>query len=107
MLIKPFGILSAVLALPATMLLPRPSIEPTVEIVQAAYEQEAGGDDGKHDKDLLIDKVKCSPGKTAPEYLCWVTFTSKADAAQTLYFDVAAVESTPSGWKLKSGLCRR
>jgi len=81
--------------------------EPTLAIIQAAYEREASKGDPRHDKNLQIVTLECSTGKIAQEYLCWVSFTSRTDATQTLYFDVAAVAETPEGWVLKSGLCRR
>ena len=88
------------LALPA-------AAEPTIGIVQAAYEQEQSRPDIKHDKDLVITSVQCSAGKIEREYLCWVNFISRADPEETIYFDVAAVAETGTGWTLKSGLCRR
>jgi hypothetical protein len=80
---------------------------PTVAIVQAAYEREAASAAARHDKNLEIVAVDCNSGKIEREYLCWVTFTSKNDPAQTLYYDVAAVAGTETDWVLKSGLCRK
>ena len=52
-------------------------------------------------------KADCSAGPTGGQYLCWLTFTSNADPAQPLYFDVAVVERNGEAWDLKSGLCKR
>ncbi len=81
--------------------------EPTVDIVQAAYEREAQRGDARHDKNLRIRTVECSKGKVEREYLCWISFTSNVDPAETLNFDVATVAETTEGWSLKSGLCRK
>ena len=81
--------------------------EPTVQIVQAAYEREAQRGSAKHDKDLAIVSLDCTAAATAGEHLCWVTFTSKTDKAQALFFDVASITRDGDAWTLKSGLCRR
>lgn len=81
--------------------------EPTVDIIQTAYEQEAQRGDTRHDKNLRIRTVECSKGKIEHEYLCWVSFISTSDPTGTISFDVAAVAETGEGWALKSGLCRR
>ena len=83
------------------------AIEPSVAVVQAAYEREAARDDPRHDKNLEVVAVECFSAKITSQYLCWVTFTSKVDPARTLYYDVSVVEDTSDGWKLTSGLCRR
>ena len=80
---------------------------PTREIVQAAYEREAGRGDPRHDKNLKVLSVECGQGKFEREYLCWITYTSTADPAKPLFYDVAAVADTQDGWALMSGLCRR
>jgi hypothetical protein len=36
-----------------------------------------------------------------------VTFVSRADPAERLYFDIVAVAHAGDGWELKSGLCKR
>lgn len=81
--------------------------EPTVDIIQAAYEREAQRGDARHDKDLRIQTVECNQGKIEHEYLCWISFISNADPKGAVSFDVAAVEETGDGWLLKSGLCRK
>lgn len=81
--------------------------EPTVDIVQAAYEREAQRGDARHDKNLRIRTVECSKGKVEREYLCWISFTSDTDAVGMVTFDVAVVAETIEGWALKSGLCRK
>ena len=96
------AILALGVALPA-----HAATEPTLGIVQAAYDREQGRSDIKHDKDLVITSVQCSSGKSEREYLCWVNFISRADPTETVYFDVAAVAEIETGWTLKSGLCRR
>jgi hypothetical protein len=40
-------------------------------------------------------------------FLCEVTFISKSDPSERLYFDIVAVARTAAGWELKSGLCKR
>jgi hypothetical protein len=81
--------------------------EPTVDIIQAAYEREAQRGDARHDKNLRIRTVECSKGQIKHEYLCWISFTSNADQTAAISFDVATVEETGDGWALKSGLCRK
>lgn len=81
--------------------------EPTVDIIQTAYEREAQRGDARHDKNLRIRTVECSKGKIEHEYLCWVSFVSTSDPTGTISFDVAAVAENGDGWALKSGLCRR
>jgi hypothetical protein len=41
------------------------------------------------------------------EFLCEITFVSKNDPAERLYFDIVAVAPREGGWELKSGLCKR
>ena len=60
------------------------AIEPSVPIVQAAYEREAARDDPRHDKNLEVVAVECGSAKIPGQYLCWVTFTSKVDPARSL-----------------------
>jgi hypothetical protein len=40
-------------------------------------------------------------------FLCQVTFMSKDDPDERLYFDVVAIVRTDAGWELRSGLCKR
>lgn len=81
--------------------------EPSVAIVQAAYEREAYRNTAKHDKNLLVITAECNTGKIEGQHLCWITFTSKTDPAQTLYYDVAGLENEGNDWTLTSGMCRR
>jgi hypothetical protein len=39
-------------------------------------------------------------------FLCEVTFISKSDPAERLYFDIVAVARAGDDWELKSGLCK-
>jgi hypothetical protein len=36
-----------------------------------------------------------------------VTFISRSDPMERLYFDIVAVARASDGWELKSGLCKR
>ena len=79
---------------------------PDVTIIQSAYDREASAGTNLHDKGLRVLAVTCDP-RTGSPYLCQITFTSQDDPAQRLYFDIVAVEATPDGWELRSGLCKR
>jgi hypothetical protein len=79
---------------------------PTLSTIQAAYEREASSGSGLHDSGLKVIDSKCHDNSNGP-LLCEVRFVSAADPAQRLYFDIVAVDRTPDGWKLKSGLCKR
>ena len=81
--------------------------EPTISIVQAAYEREAVRNAAKHDKNLVVLAAECSSSKIEGQHLCWITFTSKTDPSQTLYYDVAGLQTAGSDWTLISGMCRR
>ena len=80
--------------------------KPTAAVVQAAYEREAAAGSAKHDRNLEIVSLDCSTMTADGEHLCWVTFTSKADTARQLYFDVASVAYSGGNWVLRSGLCK-
>jgi len=79
---------------------------PDVAVIQTAYEQEASDTNTAHDKGLKVIQAKCDDGKEG-RFLCQVTFMSKQDPTERLYFDVVSVVRTPKGWELKTGLCKR
>jgi hypothetical protein len=81
--------------------------KPDVAIIQSAYEQEATNGSKLHDRGLRVLEASCEHGKASDNFLCQVTFLSKDDPRQRLYFDVVAVARTESGWELQSGLCKR
>jgi hypothetical protein len=79
---------------------------PNVATIQTAYDREAAAGSTLHDKELQVLKAKChynSPDR----FLCEVTFISKTDPSERLYFDIVAVARNQDGWDLKSGLCKR
>ncbi len=80
---------------------------PNVDVIQSAYEQEATGGSKLHDSGLKVLEASCQTAAAPDNFLCQVTFLSKADPNQRLYFDVVAVAHTAQGWQLKSGLCKR
>jgi hypothetical protein len=79
---------------------------PDVAVIQSAYDREASAGSKLHDKDLQVLDSKCHDN-SADGYLCEVTFISKADPTERLYFDIVSVARAADGWQLKSGLCRR
>jgi hypothetical protein len=80
---------------------------PDVAVIQSAYEQEAANGSKLHDRGLRVLEATCTHGKASDNFLCQVTFLSKDDPRQRLYFDVVAVARTEKGWELQSGLCKR
>ncbi len=78
---------------------------PDVAVIQSAYEREATAGNKLHDKDLQVLQAKCHDN--GGDYLCEVTFISKSDPTERLFFDIVAVARGDHGWVLKSGLCRR
>jgi|ERR1041384_627845 len=80
--------------------------QPDVAVIQSAYEREASAGSKLHDKDLQVLQTKCHDDG-ADRYLCEVTFISRSDATQRLFFDIVAVARAADGWELKSGLCKR
>jgi hypothetical protein len=80
---------------------------PDVAIIQSAYEQEESNGSKLHDRGLRVLEASCERGKASNNFLCQVTFLSKDDPRQRLYFDVVAVARTEKGWELQSGLCKR
>jgi hypothetical protein len=81
--------------------------KPDVATIQSAYEQEAANGSKLHDRGLRVLEASCEHGKASDNFLCQVTFLSKDDPRQRLYFDVVAVARTEKGWELQSGLCKR
>jgi hypothetical protein len=79
---------------------------PDVSVIQTAYDREASAGSKLHDKDLTILESKCHDDGT-DRYLCEVTFISRSDPSERLFFDIVAVARTAGGWELKSGLCKR
>jgi hypothetical protein len=79
---------------------------PDHTVIQAAYEREASAGSALHDKGLDVLQAKCHDNG-ADGFLCEVTFISKGDPTERLYFDIVAVARAADGWELKSGLCKR
>jgi hypothetical protein len=79
---------------------------PGVSIIQTAYERESASGSKLHDRGLKVLEAKCDDGATG-RFLCQVTFLSKDDPEQRLYFDIVAVARSDKGWELRSGLCKR
>jgi hypothetical protein len=79
---------------------------PDMSTIQAAYDREQSAGSKLHDNGLQILQAKCDDGATG-RFLCQVTFLSRDDPSQRLYFDIVAVARTDGGWELKSGLCKR
>ena len=80
---------------------------PDVTSIQAAYEREASAGSALHDKDLRVLQAKCHDRGGNVGFLCEVTFMSKSDPTERLYFDIVAVAPAENGWQLTSGLCKR
>lgn len=78
---------------------------PDIAVIQSAYEREASAGSALHDNGLQVLQAKCHD-TSADGFLCEVTFISKSDMAQRLYFDIVAVARAGDGWELKSGLCK-
>jgi hypothetical protein len=79
---------------------------PDPAVIQTAYEREASAGSALHDKGLQVLKAKCHDERT-DRFLCEVTFISKSDPTERLYFDIVAVARRGDGWELASGLCKR
>jgi hypothetical protein len=83
---------------------------PDFTAIQSAYEREAAAGNSLHDSGLKVLNARChrtdssGPGEQA---LCEVTFTSRDDPTERLYFDIVAVARAGDGWTLRSGLCKR
>jgi hypothetical protein len=79
---------------------------PDIAAIQAVYEREASAGSALHDKDLQMLQAKCHEAG-ANGFLCEITFISKGDPSERLYFDIVAVTRAGDGWEFKSGLCKR
>lgn len=79
---------------------------PDVAIIQSAYDREEASGSRLHDKGLKVLEASCDPPR-AGLYLCQISFMSKTDPGQRLYYDVVAVAQSDRQWQLKSGLCKR
>ena len=79
---------------------------PDVAVIQTAYEREASAGSTLHDSGLQVLQTKCHDNGT-DKFLCEVTFVSKADASERLYFDIVAVARAGDRWQLEGGLCKR
>jgi hypothetical protein len=82
---------------------------PDRAIIQAAYERVEQTGSKLHDKGLQVIAATCNAGAAKPtgRYLCQVTFLSRDDPNQRLYFDIVAVDQVDGRWELTSGLCKR
>jgi hypothetical protein len=80
---------------------------PNMTVIQSAYEREASSGSKLHDKGLQVLNADCDEDGGGGRFLCQVTFLSKDDPNERLYFDIVAVARTDKGWELKSGLCKR
>lgn len=78
---------------------------PGASVIQSAYDREEAVGSKLHDKSLQVLQAKCHDDGT-DKYLCEVTFISKADPTERLFFDIVAVARGADGWELKSGLCK-
>jgi hypothetical protein len=79
---------------------------PSVALIQSAYEREETAGSTLHDTGLQVLEAKCHDNN--PDgFLCEVTFISKNDPQERLYFDIVSVALAREGWELKSGLCKR
>jgi hypothetical protein len=58
--------------------------------IQTACEREASAGSTLHDKGLQVLQTKCHDD-SADKFLCEVTFVSKSDPTERLYFDIVAV----------------
>ena len=79
---------------------------PDITVIQTAYEREESAGSALHDKGLQVLRARCHDNTTG-RFLCEVTFISKSDPTERLYFDIVAVARAGDGWELKSGLCKR
>ena len=79
---------------------------PDIAAIQIAYEREAAAGSTLHDSGLQVLQTKCHDDG-ADGFLCEVTFISKGDPTERLYFDIVAVGRADHEWTLKSGLCKR
>ncbi len=79
---------------------------PDIEVLQSTYDLEVNSGNELHDRNLKIIEANCK--KFDPlTYRCFVSFISRADPDMRLYYDVAEISNTGTGWNLTSGLCKR
>jgi hypothetical protein len=76
------------------MIAPSCSSPSDIAVIQTAYEREASTGSTLHDNN-------------ADGFLCEITFVSKSDPTERLYFDIVSVARAGDTWELKSGLCKR
>jgi hypothetical protein len=80
--------------------------KPDIALIQTAYDREEASGGKLHDKNLEVLKATCHDGE-GDRFLCEVTFISRSDPTERLYFDIVAVARVGDRWELKSGLCKR
>jgi hypothetical protein len=86
---------------------------PDQSTIQAAYDRVEQTGSKLHDKGLQIVAATCNANgaqqdtKPTGRYLCQVTFLSRDDPNQRLYFDIVAVDLVDGRWELTSALCKR
>ena len=80
--------------------------KPDLPTLQLAYDREEAQGSTRHDKGLRIVEASCE-APAEGRALCQVTFLSREDPEQRLYFDVIAVTHRNGRWELESGLCKR
>ena len=81
-------------------------VKPDISALQLTYDREEASGSALHDKGLRIIEASCDAPSDG-RFLCQVTFLSKEDPEQRLYFDVVAVTQREGRWSLESGLCKR
>src|SRR5260370_17550733 len=79
---------------------------PDLVTIQSVYDREASAGSTLHDKGLQVLQAKCHDAST-DGFLCEITFISKGDPAERLYFDIVAVARAGDGWDFKSGPANR
>ena len=82
------------------------SLAPDASIIQAAYDREASVANSLHDQNLRVIEAQCN-GSGPEQFLCQVTFLSKDDPTERIYYDVVVVARSGPVWELTSGLCKR
>jgi hypothetical protein len=70
----------------------RPAFEAAQDCIaiQRAYDQEASLGTSKHDNNLMLIEAKFDAGQNG-RFRCQVTFLSKDDPGERLYFDIVAI----------------
>lgn len=75
---------------------------PDIAVIQTAYEREASAGSALHDTGLQVLQAKCHDNG-ADGFLCEVTFISKSDPTERLYFDVVAVARAGDAGNSRAG----